>query len=636
MLETFENEPPAATFLAGIFHHVAARSRADVTQFDDFDISELADVAHLGMEVTNQVRDMALAAKALRDLYQRYLREERPAAWKRLFKEATRTAYNLKYMFRESLPKARDRFVEALDSNLSGKPRELFAHLVGGAFRMYSGLVDQETLAKTDFMENPRALIQVVRDGVAGGDERVRLLGEIAARYMQTYVDQEPPKLPLTPHHTQIAAMLIFSQFYEQRARWADEYGMRAAILQMQTGEGKSIVIAMLAIYVAIHFKKRVHVLENNEGLLERDYANYASFYASFGLSCAKTIDATSDICYCLKSGNNAFFNRHMLAGDLDLSSTILIVDEVDDLVVNEKPTLLYKAKDDSLTPHYKACYRALSRGESRPPKVDNTIWNDAKRIKLEADSKIKGVRHAACALCMPEVRMASACACWGGPARTSVGLGAARAATWPRMPGHGRVHAARPPMPPAPAPPREGALRPRRDGLAHARGRARRDAARPQGAADRRLARVQELRGLPARAAKGHLPQLPVHAVHVQQVRLHLRPHRLGRWRGGARLHRQDLPVGAIRSAAVPHDVHGDDEGASQESRRDHQRPRRPEDPRSRPGADLPLGSPRPSRPHVLPTSDPATWDSPRVETPATARVPSPRPRPPAPPLAP
>ena len=82
---------------------------------------------------------------------------------------------------------------------------------------MYTGLADQEALAKTDFLTNPRALVGVVLDGVKGGDARVRLLGEIAARYMETYLDADPPKLPLTPHHTQIVAMLIFSQFYEQR-----------------------------------------------------------------------------------------------------------------------------------------------------------------------------------------------------------------------------------------------------------------------------------------------------------------------------------------------------------------------------------------------------------------------------------
>ena len=48
--------------------------------------------------------------KELEGLYQRYLSNEKPQDWKQLFKEATRTAYNLKYMFRESLELAKRKF----------------------------------------------------------------------------------------------------------------------------------------------------------------------------------------------------------------------------------------------------------------------------------------------------------------------------------------------------------------------------------------------------------------------------------------------------------------------------------------------------------------------------------------------
>jgi len=135
------------------------------------------------------------------------------------------------------------------------------------------------------------------------------------------------------------------------------------------------------------HLGKKVHVLENNEGLLERDFATYAPlelglgsglglpspypqpsltryapFYASFGLSCAKSIDGSSDICYCLKRENNAYFNAAILRGQLELGDTVLIVDEVDDLVLNEKPSLLYRARDELLTPVYKVRVRVEVR----------------------------------------------------------------------------------------------------------------------------------------------------------------------------------------------------------------------------------------------------------------------------------
>ena len=65
---------------------------------------------------------------------------------------------------------------------------------------------------------------------------------------------------------------------------------LKAFIAQMSTGEGKSIVIAMLAIFMVKLHGMRVHVLENNEGLLERDYAVNKPFYDKFGIHSAKDL----------------------------------------------------------------------------------------------------------------------------------------------------------------------------------------------------------------------------------------------------------------------------------------------------------------------------------------------------------
>lgn len=161
VLEQFENDPHAIDFIATIFPNITARARANLLEFDEFMIADLPDIAHLGMEVLNRVQGMPLAEKALTALYIRYLKDEKTFEWKQLFKDATRTAYNLKYMFREDLDIARDKFTRNLDRNLTGKPQQIFRGLVEGAFKLYNGLVDQETLAHTDFLTNPRALIDV-------------------------------------------------------------------------------------------------------------------------------------------------------------------------------------------------------------------------------------------------------------------------------------------------------------------------------------------------------------------------------------------------------------------------------------------------------------------------------------------
>jgi len=86
-LEVFEIEPAALRFMSGIFGDVTARARVAIADFDTFEIAALGDIAHLGVEVLNRVRGLTLAEQALRGLYQRYLRDERPDVWKQLFKE---------------------------------------------------------------------------------------------------------------------------------------------------------------------------------------------------------------------------------------------------------------------------------------------------------------------------------------------------------------------------------------------------------------------------------------------------------------------------------------------------------------------------------------------------------------------
>ena len=86
---------------------------------------------------------------------------------------------------------------------------------------------------------------------------------------------------PLTPHHTQAFTVMMMSRFYGDylrdaaaKAREEKPSGgwfsrakleVKAFIAQMATGEGKSIVIAMLAIFMVQLHGLKVRVLENDE-----------------------------------------------------------------------------------------------------------------------------------------------------------------------------------------------------------------------------------------------------------------------------------------------------------------------------------------------------------------------------------
>eukprot|EP00966_Prymnesium_polylepis_P083050 1923712-Prymnesium_polylepis.3 len=75
----------------------------------------------------------------------------------------------------------------------------------------------------------------------------------------------------------------------------------------------------------------QVHVLENNAGLLERDFRVNQPFYERFGIKSG--IDLAEEgvqICYCLKRNIGKRFLTKMLEGKLEeeLGNTVLIVDE--------------------------------------------------------------------------------------------------------------------------------------------------------------------------------------------------------------------------------------------------------------------------------------------------------------------
>ena len=53
----------------------------------------------------------------------------------------------------------------------------------------------------------------------------------------------------------------------------------------MGTGEGKSLIIAMLAAYYVMKGSSRVNVLVDNLSLLERDFSTFDSLFKEFGIS---------------------------------------------------------------------------------------------------------------------------------------------------------------------------------------------------------------------------------------------------------------------------------------------------------------------------------------------------------------
>ena len=247
----------------------------------------------------------------------------------------------VRYMFRESLTLAKAKFV-ASAAAACPKSRHVRAHavdevrmvlqsLVEGALAEYGnvGIYDPSELAEVDFLNHPELLVKLVAESTGRASRLAKpgmlLMTEITTQWMQMMVERSFP--PLTPHHTQAFTVLMMARFYgDYLGGNAAAFGaerkrvklpLKAFIAQLATGEGKSIVIAMLAVFMVKLYGLKVHVLENNEGLLERDYATNAPFYARFGLKSGKDLAKSDgvDIVYCLKRAINKHFLRAELRG---------------------------------------------------------------------------------------------------------------------------------------------------------------------------------------------------------------------------------------------------------------------------------------------------------------------------------
>jgi hypothetical protein len=249
---------------------------------------------------------------------------KKPADWKDLFREATNVAFMVKYMFRESVTLAKTIFTFIADDKnqykklpQAAEAQATIKKLVSTTLQAYGnvGLYDPAQLATIDFLNHPEELVALVQAGkeLNANQPDMLLLADIATNWMRYMIDRGFP--PLTPHHTQSFVVLMMARFFGdvvkppspaessegallpyKSSSWTKIMGEKSKlnaktfIAQMATGEGKSIVIAMLAVFMVKQFGMKVHVLENNEGLLLRDYATNAPFYDRFGIKSGKDL----------------------------------------------------------------------------------------------------------------------------------------------------------------------------------------------------------------------------------------------------------------------------------------------------------------------------------------------------------
>lgn len=223
------------------------------------------------------------------------------------------------------------------------------------------------------------AVLEQLRRPASRGHDGLGVFREIF--YQWAVAMRSKFDLLVLPHHTQVVALLAFRSFLEalsptaaapSRAPPASPAAAalpRALIAQVSTGEGKSMIVAALAIYVVVSLGKKAHVVVDDESLLERDFWTFKGLFDMFEVpakgdqpkrklkavlcvaeqraekgagSCVSArVDPEADICYCEAKHVQSFYASIARSEQRDFAAyreRVLILDEVDALVIDEEP----------------------------------------------------------------------------------------------------------------------------------------------------------------------------------------------------------------------------------------------------------------------------------------------------------
>jgi hypothetical protein len=327
---------------------------------------------------TNNERDKLMI------MFQTYLKSK-PNTWKALFETATKIAFFIKYIDRENIDKAYTNFT-AMNSD-----QEILEMLkiVMNNYQQPFVQPDVSLTTINSIDEFLQAFLNAARTNLS---IEMQLMARIYGEWMVNRKNKLG--IPMPPRNTQmILVMLIIEWIKNKTIR-------KKLIAQVGTGEGKSLIIAMLCIYFVKVLDKKVHVLENNIGLLERDCASFVDFFRQFGISvgnCGKNFSdfADKDVCYCLRRTLLHFYRQQTFEGKNAFKMTFLINDEVDELIVDGDQNIRTVKLDAEMTRCLKQCFDALDGKIAVDDAVKNSAtYADAVSAYNDAKKKVEGVDY--------------------------------------------------------------------------------------------------------------------------------------------------------------------------------------------------------------------------------------------------
>jgi hypothetical protein len=363
----------------------------------------------------------------LSKLFLHYITGFPPLLWKDLFAKSKTIAYFIKYVDREDLSLAFSKFREINPGNAK------FQHFINKVARKFrEPIVPSETLEQLTTSESgnedesfSRFFRELIETGNAQNDVDMTLVYHLTAKWMKH--SRKVIKTPLPPRNAQLITLLTCASFAKRLLIHKDTSMGRGVIAQVGTGEGKSLIIAFMAIYCVKVLRKSVHILENNLGLLEKDFRDLEPLFREFDiisrggnssfnqpelskttLEALNTKDcrhefATFGVTYCLRRNMERYYQDCMMKAAEEqqenvfpFENTVLIVDEVDDLIVDSNPNNFSVAPDNEEAEFAAAINHLKTNQPDNMFNWDSFIWVLARNSYLASLALQEGVHYRA------------------------------------------------------------------------------------------------------------------------------------------------------------------------------------------------------------------------------------------------
>jgi len=211
------------------------------------------------------------------------------------------------------------------------------------------------------YVEDLQAYIFAIQDAVLDPEEDLvpHVQGALALKdeaYLLSVLSEAAKRaLGYKPRSAQLLSILLLIRKDPDHGR----------LLEVKTGEGKSLIIAILAAYRALWHGHRVDIVSSAENLARRDAHEYKDFYQEVGLTVGTNVDFYVKYRHDGKPAGQNVYERNILYGttslfegdalrDFELTDTVarrekecLIVDEVDSLLVDSR-NFITKLTDSS------------------------------------------------------------------------------------------------------------------------------------------------------------------------------------------------------------------------------------------------------------------------------------------------